>query len=79
MISSIRRRVPAVQELVRKSGRDILVGVDDGLARTNIAQVAEMGMDVLVSGSAVFAGDAEVNVRAMLREVADARPVGGPC
>lgn len=82
LIGSIFRRVPAVQELVRRSGRDILVGVDGGLDRTNIAQVAEMGVDVLVSGSAVFAGDAEANARAMLRQVADvadARPVGRPC
>ena len=79
MISSIFRRVPAAQELVRKSGRDIILGVDGGLDRSNIAQIAEMGVDVLVSGSAVFAGDAEANARAMLRDVAEARPVGKPC
>jgi ribulose-phosphate 3-epimerase len=79
MIGSIHRRVPAVLELVRKSGRDILLGVDGGLDRTNIAQFAEMGVDVLVSGSAVFAGDVEANARHMLREVAEARPVAKPC
>ena len=79
MIGSIRRRVPAAQELIRRSGRDILLGVDGGLDRTNIAQVAEMGVDVLVSGSAVFAGDVEQNVRSMIQAVGDARPVGRPC
>lgn len=79
MISSVLRRVPAVQELVRGSGREILIGLDGGVDRTNIAQVAEMGVDILVSGSAVFAGDAEANARFMLREAAAARPVAKTC
>lgn len=79
MIGSVLRRVPAVQEIICKSGRDILLGVDGGLDRSNIGSIAGMGVDVLVSGSAVFAGDPEQNIQFMLREVARANPAERAC
>ncbi len=39
-------------------GRDILIGVDGGITRANVAEVARLGPDLIVTGSAVFDGKA---------------------
>lgn len=48
------QRVRAVRELARRSGADVLVGVDGGVTIANAAEMASWGIDVIVSGSAVF-------------------------
>jgi ribulose-phosphate 3-epimerase len=63
-------RVSRVKEKIADSGRDILLCVDGGITRDNIAQVAAAGADVVAAGSAVFAGGAvEENFRYMLDAV----------
>jgi ribulose-phosphate 3-epimerase len=47
-------RLAAARELIE--GRDILLAVDGGVTRENIGHVASLGPDVVVAGSAVFAG-----------------------
>ena len=42
----------------RRPGRQILLGVDGGMTRDNIAEVAAAGADLIVTGSAVFDGKA---------------------
>jgi ribulose-phosphate 3-epimerase len=60
-------RVARVKEIVAASGRDILVCVDGGITRENVAQVAAAGADLVATGSAVFDGKApEANARFML-------------
>ncbi|NIA22460.1 MAG: ribulose-phosphate 3-epimerase [Anaerolineaceae bacterium] len=56
--------IPAIEEklgrlvaMIGESGRDILVGIDGGIRRDNIAEVASLGPDIIVAGSAVFKGD----------------------
>jgi ribulose-phosphate 3-epimerase len=49
-----RQRVVQVRELARRAGADVLVGVDGGVTIANAAQVASWGIDVIVSGSAIF-------------------------
>ena len=45
------------------------VGVDGGIAKENVAVVAAMGPDVIVTGSAVFDGKAPLdNARFMIEE-----------
>ncbi len=73
LIPSISRRVAAVQNLIQQSGRDILLGVDGGLDRSNVGRVAALGVDVMASGSAAFAGDLEANVALMQREISEAK------
>ncbi len=80
-ISTTPRRVERVRRMVAASGRDILLGVDGAITRDNIADVATLGVDIIVSGSAIFDGKAAAeNLRYMLdvlarnsssREVAD--------
>jgi ribulose-phosphate 3-epimerase len=49
------------------AGRRILLGVDGGITRENIGQFRGMGVDLVVTGSAVFDGKAPAeNARHML-------------
>jgi ribulose-phosphate 3-epimerase len=49
-----RQRVEQVRELARRAGADVLVGVGGGVTIANAAQIASWGIDVIVSGSAIF-------------------------
>jgi len=52
---------------LREQRRDILLGVDGGVTRANIAEIGAAGADIIVTGSAVFDGKApEENARFML-------------
>jgi ribulose-phosphate 3-epimerase len=67
---SIGDRFAEVKEMVTSAGRDILLCLDGGIKRSNIAAMARMGADVLVSGSAIFDGKAPTeNARFMLDAV----------
>jgi ribulose-phosphate 3-epimerase len=49
------------------AGRDVLLGVDCGITRANVASLAGTGVDLVVTGSAVFDGEAPLeNARHML-------------
>lgn len=66
-------RVQAVRELI--AGRPIEVGVDGAITRENLLEVAALGPDLIVSGSAVFAdGHPARNARFMLDALAGAGP-----
>ena len=43
-----------VRELAAGTGADVLVGVDGGVTIGNAAEIAGWGIDVIVSGSAIF-------------------------
>jgi ribulose-phosphate 3-epimerase len=67
------RRLARVKRLVEDAGRDVLVAVDGGITRDNLAEVTSLGPDLIVTGSAVFDGKAPAeNARAMLAAVAAA-------
>ena len=60
-------RVAKVREIVATTGREILVAVDGGVTRDNIAPLARAGADIVVTGSAVFDGKAAAtNAKFML-------------
>jgi ribulose-phosphate 3-epimerase len=51
-------------------GRDILLCIDGGIKRDNIAEVAKLDVDIIITGSAVFDGrDPLGNARFMLEAV----------
>jgi ribulose-phosphate 3-epimerase len=60
-------RIEAVREKIAARGLDILVAVDGGITKRNIGQLAGRGVDVVVTGSAVFDGDVKANVDEMTR------------
>jgi len=51
-------RLSSLRDMIRNSGKDILLGVDGGVTRDNIADIARMNADIIVTGSAVFDGKA---------------------
>lgn len=64
-IPSTFERMAEVRRRIEDSGRDILIAVDGGITRSNIGQLAGLGVDIVVTGSAVFEGDAAMNLAAM--------------
>jgi ribulose-phosphate 3-epimerase len=52
--ANTRQRVQDVRELAARAGADVLVGVDGGVTIGNAAEIASWGIDVIVSGSAIF-------------------------
>jgi len=69
-ISATFDRLARAKEIVGRSGRRILVGVDGGITKQNVAEVARAGADLIVTGSAVFDGKAAAeNARFMLDAV----------
>jgi ribulose-phosphate 3-epimerase len=64
-------RIARVQRMIADSGKNIILGVDGGITKENIREVAAIGADVIVTGSAVFDGKTpEANARFMLDAVA---------
>lgn len=74
LTETARRRVEAVRELLDRTGTSVLVGLDGGITRSNITTVAGWGVDLVVSGSAVFDGkDVAANARFMVGALQQAR------
>ena len=64
------QRIANVKKMIAGSGREILLGVDGGITRANVAEVAKTGVDLIVTGSAVFDGKAtEENAKFMLEAI----------
>jgi len=64
---STELRLAEAKELIARSGRPIMLGVDGGVTKDNIARIALMGANLVVTGSAVFDGkNAPGNARFML-------------
>ncbi len=67
---STLERLAWVKELIVESDLDILTCVDGGITADNIGAVAAAGADLIVTGSAVFAGGRVAgNAAAMLAAV----------
>jgi ribulose-phosphate 3-epimerase len=63
-------RIARVRELIAGSGRPIAIGVDGGVTMANVTSLTGLGLDVIVTGSAVFDGRAAAaNGRRMLELV----------
>ncbi len=76
-LPATRERADRVRRMIAASGREILLGVDGGVTRRNLPEVAAVGADLVVTGSAVFeAGDPEEGVAVMLTGLRGARQEG---
>ena len=53
-IDSALRKVEAVRQRIRASGKDIRLEVDGGIKADNIRRLADAGADTFVAGSAIF-------------------------
>jgi ribulose-phosphate 3-epimerase len=66
-IGAAMDRLAKARRMIAAAGREILLGVDGGITRGNIATFAGAGVDIVVTGSAVFDGKAPAdNARYML-------------
>jgi ribulose-phosphate 3-epimerase len=71
-------RVARAKRMVQEAGKEILVGVDGGVTRKNIAEVGKTGADIIVTGSAVFDGKSpEENAKFMLSALPVRKASGG--
>jgi ribulose-phosphate 3-epimerase len=76
-IPSTAARVEKAKGMITDSRHEILLGVDGGITRDNIAAVVAMGVDLVVTGSAVFDGKTpQANVHVMLEAVKAAAAKG---
>jgi ribulose-phosphate 3-epimerase len=76
-IPATAERICAARQLI--AGRRIGVGVDGGVTRENASFVASLGADVIVAGSAVFAGgDLTDNARSLVTATRGAIEMGSP-
>jgi len=76
-LPSTERRLVEARGLV--AGREIVLAVDGGITKANAEHVASLGVDLIVTGSAVYDGVAPAdNARAMLEAVRRARGAGRP-
>jgi len=65
-IPSTAERAHRVRHMIASTERDVLLCVDGGVKRDNIGEIAALGADLVVTGSAVFDGkDAVANARAL--------------
>lgn len=72
-ISDTFRRIEQVREMAARAECEVLVGVDGGVTKSNVAEIAGSGADVVVTGSAVFDGrDVSANARYMLEHFSGA-------
>ena len=67
LVGSTFDRIARVKEIIAAAPKKIFLGLDGGVTRANIAQVAKLGVDIVVTGSAVFDGKAPAeNAKFML-------------
>jgi ribulose-phosphate 3-epimerase len=52
----VRGKIAALRSQLRARGLDVMIEVDGGVDAGNIADLVRDGADLLVAGSAVFAG-----------------------
>ena len=70
-IASQLRKIEAVRKMIDKAGRDIRLEVDGGVNADTARQCVAAGADVLVAGSAAFAGGSDryaANIAALKAE-----------
>jgi len=53
-IPHVKQKIVAAKEIINASGRDIRLEVDGGVKTNNIGELAALGADTFVAGSAIF-------------------------
>lgn len=62
-IPAMTSKIRNLSKIIAQSGNDVLIEVDGGITQQTIHEVLQAGADVIVSGSAVFGGDAAKKAR----------------
>ncbi len=71
-IPYVKEKIAAARELIDNSGLDIRLEVDGGVKADNIGELAALGADTFVAGSAIFgAEDYKTVIDSMRKNIAD--------
>lgn len=66
-IPATKAKLADLKQMISEAKKDILVGIDGGINKSNIAEMAADGVDIIVTGSAVFDGkDPRGNAKFMI-------------
>ena len=63
------KKIRQLKDMIKERDLQVLIEVDGGIKASNADKMAELGVDVFVSGSGVFDGDIASNVKAILEEI----------
>lgn len=67
-IHACTEKVRSLRAIARARGLNLHIQVDGGVDASNVSEPLEAGANVIVAGSAVFKGDAEANVKAIMAQ-----------
>ena len=56
-------KIAKAREIIDENNYDVQISVDGGVSPETVSEVVEAGADILVAGSAIFAGDPKENVK----------------
>ena len=65
-IPSSTEKIKELRGMLEERGLEVDIEVDGGIKKDNLSMVLEAGANVIVAGSAIFAGDIEQNVKEFL-------------
>ncbi len=66
-IESCTRKIQELRQMITERGLSVDIEVDGGVKLDNLSKVLDAGANVIVAGSAIFAGNVEQNVKDFLR------------
>jgi len=66
-IPHVKQKIAAAKKIIDASGRDIRLEVDGGVKANNIGELAALGADTFVAGSAIFGQDDYASVITAMR------------
>lgn len=69
-IPKVTEKIRALRTWIEQQGLDVDIEVDGGIKLSNLQEVLDAGANVVVAGSAIFAGDIRGNVKAF-KEIMD--------
>ena len=76
-INNIQEKVIVLKEMLSKANKDVLICIDGGVKKTNIRDIANIGADIIVTGSAVFDGKTpSENAQFMIEAISEVKKTG---
>lgn len=63
LIPETLHKITQLNQIRREKGLDYLIEIDGGINKENIEEIARMGTDIIVAGTAVFKGDIAQNTK----------------
>ena len=71
-IESCTRKIQELRKMITDRGLETDIEVDGGIKLNNLQKVLDAGANIIVAGSAVFAGDISKNVRDFMKVLTEA-------